>query len=137
MSVRFFVLSLHSPTPPAHPFSISPLLSHLRLVHVVHAQALQDLGLHKVADAGLGHDRDRDGGLDGGDDGRVRHAGDAAVAADVGGHALQGHDGDGAGLLGDAGFFRGGHIHDDAALEHLGEADLRGEKKGGRLVGWF
>ena len=38
---------------------------HLRLVDVVDAQGLQDLRLHKVANAGLGHDRDGDRRLDG------------------------------------------------------------------------
>ena len=31
---------------------------HLGLVDVVDIEGLQDLGLHKVADAGLGHDGD-------------------------------------------------------------------------------
>ena len=31
----------------------------------------------------------------------VAHARDAALGADVGGHALERHDGDGAGVLGD------------------------------------
>jgi hypothetical protein len=37
---------------------------HLGLVDVVDAQRLEDLRLHKVANPGLGHDRDRDGRLD-------------------------------------------------------------------------
>ncbi len=76
---------------------------HLGLVDVVDAEGLEDLGLGEVADAGLGHDRDRDGRLDALDQRRVAHAGDAAVAADVGGHPLEGHDRDGAGVLGDLG----------------------------------
>ena len=32
----------------------------------------------------------------------VAHAGDAALRADVGGNALERHDGDGAGIFGDA-----------------------------------
>lgn len=97
---------------------------HLGLVDVVDAQCFQDLRLDKVADARLGHDRDGDGGLDGPDDGRVAHARDAAVAADVGRHALERHHGDGAGLLGDARLLGRRHVHDHALLEHLGEADL-------------
>jgi hypothetical protein len=97
---------------------------HLALVDVVNVEGLQDLGLHKVPDAGLGHDGDGDRRLDRADHGRVAHARDAAVLANIGGHALQRHDRDGAGLLGDAGLLRGGDVHDDAALEHLGEANL-------------
>lgn len=112
----------------------------LGLVDVVHPERLEDLRLDEVADASLGHDRDGDGGLDRLDDGRVGHARDAAVAADVGGHALERHDGDGAGLLGDAGFFGRGDVHDDALFEHLGEAHLGGEfffffSKGRKMVG--
>ena len=97
---------------------------HLGLVDVVDAERLEDLRLDEVADARLGHDRDGDGGLDRLDDGRVAHARDAAVAADVGRHALERHHGDGAGLLGDAGLLRRRHVHDDTLLQHLGEADL-------------
>ena len=66
---------------------------HLGLVDVVDAERLEDLGLDEVADAGLGHHRDGDDGLDALDHLGVAHAGDAAVAADVGGHALERHDG--------------------------------------------
>ena len=58
---------------------------------------------------------------------RVGHAGDAAFGADHGGHALERHDGDGAGLFGDACLLDVHDVHDDAALEHLGEADLQPE----------
>ena len=84
---------------------------------------LQDLGLGEVADAGLGHDRDGDGGHDLLDELGVGHAGDAAFGADHGGDALERHDGDGAGLFGDARLLDVHDVHDDAALEHLGEAE--------------
>ena len=61
------------------------------------------LALDEMPDARLGHDRDGHSGLDFPDQGRVRHARDAALSADVGGHALERHDGAGAGLFGDAG----------------------------------
>ena len=51
----------------------------------------------------------------------------AAGGADVGRHALERHHGDGAGVLGDPGLLGGDDVHDDAALEHLGEAALDGE----------
>eukprot|EP00983_Pelagomonas_calceolata_P085770 1156625-Pelagomonas_calceolata.AAC.5 len=77
--------------------------THLRLVDVVHAQCLKDLGLHKVPDASLGHDRDGDGGLDGLDHGGVGHPGHTPVLTDVRRHPLQSHHGHSACLLGDAG----------------------------------
>ena len=44
--------------------------------------------------------------------------------ADVGGHALERHDGAGAGVFGDLGLLGVGDVHDDAALEHVGETAL-------------
>ena len=93
----------------------------LALVDVVDAEGFQDLGLDEVADPALGHHGDRDGLHDGLDDGGVRHAGNTAFGPDVGGDAFQGHDGHGAGFLGDLGLVRRRHVHDDAALEHLGQ----------------
>ena len=55
------------------------------------------------------------------------HAGDAAFGADLRGHALEGHDGDGASLLGDGGLLGVGDVHNDAAFEHFGEAGLEAE----------
>ncbi len=55
------------------------------------------------------------------------HAGHAALGADHGGHALEGHDRGGAGLFGDARLLDVHHVHDDAALEHLGQADLEAQ----------
>ena len=69
--------------------------------------------------------------LDGGDHAGVAHAGHAAVPADVGRDTLESHDGDSAGLLGDPGLLDVGDVHDDAALEHLGEADLEVTCRGG------
>ena len=94
----------------------------LGLVDVVDLERLEDLGLGEVADAGLGHDGDGHGGLDALDHRRVGHARDAAVAADVGGHALERHDRDSARVLGNAGLLRRDDVHDHAALEHLGKA---------------
>lgn len=99
------------------------------LVNVVDAESLEDLALNKVADAGLGHDGNGDGGLDLLDDSRVRHAGNAAVLSDIGGDTLEGHDGASTGFLSDTGLRGVGHVHDDTALEHLSETGLDG--KGG------
>ena len=70
---------------------------HLGFVDVVDAEALQDLSLNEVADAGLGHHRNTDRGNDPLDEVRVAHSRDAALGADVGGHPLQCHDRDGPG----------------------------------------
>ena len=56
---------------------------HLRLVDVVDLQGLEHLRLGEMPDASLRHDRDRHRLLDRADHRRVRHARNAAVAADV------------------------------------------------------
>ena len=58
---------------------------------------------------------------------RVGHARDAAVAADVGGDALERHHRGRAGVLGDLGLLGVDHVHDHAALEHLGQSGLDAE----------
>ena len=63
----------------------------------------------------------------------VAHAGDAALGADVGGDPLERHHGDGAGVFGDPRLLGGHHVHDHAALQHLGESalDAVGAERGG------
>ena len=106
----------------------------LALVDEVDAELLQNLRLGKVADAGLGHDRDGDGLDDLLDEAGLGHAGHAALGADHGRHALQSHDGGGAGLFGDAGLLDVHHVHDDAALEHLGQADFQAQAGSGKTL---
>jgi hypothetical protein len=60
---------------------------------------------------------------------RVGHACDAAVAADVGGDALERHDRGGARVLGDLRLLGVYDVHDDAALQHLGQAGLHPERR--------
>ena len=108
---------------------------HLGLVDVVDAERLQDLRLDEVPDPGLRHHGDRHDRLDLLDLGRVGHPRDAALLADVGGHALERHHGARAGVLGDLGLLGRGDVHDDAALEHLGQAGLHGERAGLALHG--
>ena len=103
---------------------------HLGLVDVVDAEALQDLRLDEMPDAGLGHHRDGDRGDDALDHVRVAHPRHPALGADVGGHPLQRHHRDGAGALGDPGLLGGDDVHDDAALEHLGHAALDARRSG-------
>ena len=58
---------------------------------------------------------------------RVAHSRDAAVAADVRRDALERHHGRRARLLGDQRLLGVDDVHDDAALEHLGQAGLDAE----------
>ena len=111
---------------------------HLGLVDVVDVDGLQHLGLHEVADAALGHNGDGHGLLDALDHLRVAHAGHAAGGADVGGDALERHDGASARLLGDVRLLRRGDVHDDAALQHLGKLAVQGNALfGGLRLGHF
>jgi hypothetical protein len=101
---------------------------HLGLVDVVDLECLEDLCLCKVADAAFRHDGDRHGLLDALDHLRVGHPGDAALDANVGGNALERHDGDRARFLCDLRLLGVDDIHDDPALEHLGEAALHAHR---------
>jgi hypothetical protein len=80
-----------------------------------------------VTDPALRHDGDADRVHDPRDDLGVGHAGHAPLLADVGGDALEGHDRHRTRVLGDLRLLGGGDVHDDAALEHLGEAGLEGQ----------
>ena len=108
---------------------------HLRLVDVVDLERLEDLRLDEVADPALRHHRDRDRLLDLADHLRVGHAGHPAVAADVGGNALERHHRAGARVLRDPRLLGVDDVHDHPALEHLGEArlDAQGPDLGHRL----
>ena len=113
---------------------------HLALVDEVDAERLEDLRLDEVADARLGHHGDRHGGLDALDHLRVAHPRHATVTADVGGHPLERHHGAGTGILGDAGVLGRDDVHDDAALQHLGQPALDRERAGGARpvrMSWF
>ncbi len=59
------------------------------------------------------------------------HAGHAAFGANHGRDALQSHDRGGAGFFGDARLLDVHHVHDDAAFEHLGQADFEAQAGGG------
>ncbi len=104
---------------------------HLRLVDVVDAQCLQHLCFHEVADASLGHDRDGHRLHDRADERGVAHARHAAGSTDVGRYTLERHDRYRTRLFGDARLIGSDDVHDDAALEHLGQTLLG--RPGGRL----
>ena len=104
------------------------------LVDEIDANGLQDLRFCEVADAGLGHDGDGDGCHDLLDELGAGHAGDAAFRPDHGGDALQRHDGDCASFFGNFRLSNIHDIHDDSALEHLGEAEFKAEGRGAEIV---
>ena len=100
---------------------------HFALVDVIDAQRFEHARLGEVADARLGHHRNRNRVHDLADDADGGHARHAAFFADIGRHALQRHHRAGAGLFGDLGLLDVGDVHDDAALQHLGQADFQAE----------
>jgi hypothetical protein len=99
-------------------------------VNEVDAELLQNLGFSEVADASLGHHRNRNRGDDLLDEARLGHAGYAAFGANHRGNALQRHHGDGPGLFGNFRLLDVHHIHDDSALQHLGQTDLEAKACG-------
>ena len=103
---------------------------HFRLIDVVHADRFQDLGFDEMPDAAFGHDRDGHRVHDLKDQVGVRHAGHTALGADIGRDPLQCHHGAGACIFGDLGMFGRDHIHDDAALQHLGQSFFHGKRTG-------
>ena len=104
---------------------------HFGLVDEVDANLLQNLGLGKVADAGLGHHGDGNRLHNLLDEARPGHAGHAALGANHGRHPLQSHDRSCAGFLGNAGLFHVHHVHDDAAFQHLGQTDFEAQAGAG------
>src|SRR6266705_288050 len=102
----------------------------LGLVDVVDPELFEKLGLGEVADAALGHDWDRHGGHDLANLFGRSHAGDTTLGADLRGDALERHDRDRPGALGDFGLLRISDVHNDATLEHFGEAGLQAQAGG-------
>ena len=99
----------------------------LGLVDVVDLERLEHLRLGEVADARLGHHGDRHGLLDAAD-----HLGSDMRATPPSrrmsaGTRSSAMTADGAGVLGDLGLLGRDHVHDHAALEHLGKAGLDAE----------
>jgi hypothetical protein len=96
----------------------------LALVNEIHPQRFQNLRFHEMADAAFGHHRDGDGLHNLQNLLRVGHAGHAALGANIRGHPLQGHHRTGTRLFGDPGLLGVRHIHNDSALQHLGQTPL-------------
>ena len=103
---------------------------HLGFVDEIHLEGFEDPRFGEVADAAFRHHGDRHGRLDRTNLRDGRHARDPAFAADVGRNALERHHGGGARVLGDLGLLGIDDVHDDAALEHLGEADFHAKLVG-------
>ena len=95
------------------------------------AEGLEDVGLDEVADAGFSHDGYGNRGDDAADHVGVGHAGNATIATNVAGDALEGHDRRRARRLGDAGLLGVHDVEDDAPLEHLGQPALDEPGAGG------
>ncbi|WZY79888.1 hypothetical protein YC2023_026272 [Brassica napus] len=100
---------------------------HLALVDVIDSDRFEDLRLHEMTDPGLGHHRNRNGLLDVLNHLGIAHPSDASLSANIGGNALQSHDGASTGFLRDAGLLGVDDVHDNAAAEHLSQTDLNGE----------
>jgi hypothetical protein len=100
-------------------------------VDVIHAKLFEDLRLGKVSDAAFRHDRDGNCGHDLANFLWSSHARDSAFGANLRGDTLERHHCDGSGLLGNDRLLGGRHVHDDAALEHFGEAGF--QAKAGRI----
>ena len=77
-----------------------------------------------MTDAGLRHHGDAHRSDDRIDHVGVGHTRHATLSADIGWYPLECHDRNGAGVLGDLRLLDVHHVHDDAALEHLGHATL-------------
>ena len=71
-------------------------------VDIIDTDSLQDLALDGVANARLGRDRYCYSGLNLFNHGGIGHAGETTIAAVIGGDLLEGHDGAGACLFGNA-----------------------------------
>src|SRR5256885_10194692 len=93
-------------------------------VDEVHLERLQNFGFGKMSDADFGHYGNGDGGHDFADDFDGGHTRDAAFFADVRWDTLERHHGASAGFFGNARLFGVGDIHDDATLEHFGQANF-------------
>jgi hypothetical protein len=98
---------------------------HFGLVDVIDSQLLQDLRLGEVADAAFGHDRNRHHGHDFLDLQRRSHTRHAAFGTNHGRHALQCHHRGCPGFFGNFGLLGAHHVHDHAALQHLGQTGLQ------------
>ena len=98
---------------------------HFALIDEVDSEILKNLCFREMPDACLGHHRDgnrTDNLLDQAGLGHARHP---ALGTDHGRHPFQGHDGGGSSSLGNHCLLRAHDVHDDAALEHLGQAQLQ------------
>jgi len=103
---------------------------HFGFIDEVDADRLEHLGLGDVADAHLGHDRNRHRVHDLGDQVEVAHPRDAARRPDIGRDPFERHHGDRARLLSDDRLFGRDDVHDHAALEHLRQTALDRDRPG-------
>ena len=97
---------------------------HLALVDEVDAERLEHARLDEVADAHLRHHRDRDRALDALDHLDRRTCAPRRLPCGCRRARARAPSPRGAGVLGDLRLLGRGDVHDHAALQHLGEADL-------------
>jgi hypothetical protein len=90
----------------------------------VYLQSFQNARFHKMPDSALSHHGNSDYPFDTFDHVQIGHARHAAFSPDIRGHAFESHNSGRAALLGDFGLLRRGDIHDDPALQHLGQPDF-------------
>ncbi|CUQ97483.1 hypothetical protein BN1843_28140 [Escherichia coli] len=92
---------------------------HFALVNIIDSDGFKDLGLNEMTNTGLSHDGDSNRLLNFLDELWITHSGHTALSSDIGRDSLESHDGAGSRFFSDAGLFRGDHVHDDPASEHL------------------
>ena len=92
---------------------------NLALVDIVDLNSLQNLSLNEMTDTALGHDGDRHCLLDALDHLGVAHARHTTSCTDVGGNALECHNGTRTCLFSDFCLLGCCHIHNHAAFQHL------------------
>ena len=97
---------------------------HFGFIDVVDFERLKDLGFDEVTNTGLGHDRNGHGLLDTDDHFGIAHASHAAIHPNVCRDSFERHDGGCTGVFSNLSLFRIDDVHNDAALQHLGEATL-------------
>ncbi|MNC70163.1 hypothetical protein D3C75_1209420 [compost metagenome] len=97
---------------------------HFALVDIVGSQSLQNLGLHKMSDTGLSHNRNGNGLYNALKYCRVSHTGNAACCADIGGYTLQRHNSGSSCRFSDLCLLGVHNVHDYAALLHFGHTSF-------------
>src|ERR1700722_10155513 len=97
---------------------------HFALINEVHLERLKHFRFGKMPNAHFSHHGNGDGPHDLADDLDRSHSRHATFFTNVRWHPFQSHDRAGSCALCNLGLLGVGHVHDDAALEHLRQAHL-------------